>query len=318
MARLAGQGVAGPSGPGPVQGVPPLSQHSCRATLYDPPVLDHPLLLVLLGFVVGTAGTLIGAGGGFLLVPALLLLDPQADPRSVTAISLAVVFANAVSGSLAYARTGRIDYRAGLAFALATLPGAALGAWSTAWVSRGAFSALFGALLVLLGLTLARPVRPVVSPTEALPPRAPSRSWWVRRWVDPQGAAHEWAFDVRIGVGLSLGIGYLSSLLGIGGGVVHVPALVHLLRFPVHVATATSQFTLVFTALTGTAVHVAGGELSARPVLLELALLVAGVLPGAQVGARLAGRVRGKWILRVLALALVLVGARLIVAGLRG
>lgn len=69
------------------------------------------LLLVALGLVVGALGTLIGAGGGFLLTPVLLLVYPHASAQTISATSLAVVFANAASGTVAYARQGRVDYR---------------------------------------------------------------------------------------------------------------------------------------------------------------------------------------------------------------
>src|SRR5438094_763257 len=104
--------------------------------------------LIPLGFAVGAYGTLIGAGGGFLLVPALLLLFPTARPTTITSISLAVVFFNAVSGSIAYARDRRIDYRTGLIFAAATVPGAVLGAIAVGYVPRALFDGLFGLLLI--------------------------------------------------------------------------------------------------------------------------------------------------------------------------
>ena len=75
------------------------------------------VLLGLLGFGVGVFGTLVGAGGGFILTPILLLVYPQSTPALLTAISLIVVFFNAGSGSLAYARQRRIDYRSGGVFA---------------------------------------------------------------------------------------------------------------------------------------------------------------------------------------------------------
>jgi len=73
--------------------------------------------LIPLGLLIGTLGTLIGAGGGFVLLPVLLLLYPGADPETVTSISLAVVFFNALSGSWAYARMRRIDYTSGWRYA---------------------------------------------------------------------------------------------------------------------------------------------------------------------------------------------------------
>src|SRR2546421_2823913 len=108
------------------------------------------LLLIPLGFAVGAYGTLVGAGGGFVLVPALLLIYPDQPPSSVTSISLAVVFVNASSGSAAYARLKRIDYFTGLMFAAASIPGAIGGAFLVSVVPRRTFDLLFA--LVLLGL----------------------------------------------------------------------------------------------------------------------------------------------------------------------
>src|SRR5947208_7349101 len=107
--------------------------------------------LAPLGFFIGAYGTLIGAGGGSLLVPALLLLLPQESPATITAISLAVVFFNAYSGTIAYVRMGRVDYRAGALFTLASLPGAVVGVLLVHELSRNLFAPLFGALLLVLG-----------------------------------------------------------------------------------------------------------------------------------------------------------------------
>ena len=92
------------------------------------------LYLIPLGFVIGTYGTLIGAGGGFVLMPLLLVLYPEESPEVITGISLAVVFFNALSGSVAYAKMKRIDYRSGLLFSLATIPGAILGPLTTPYM----------------------------------------------------------------------------------------------------------------------------------------------------------------------------------------
>ena len=66
---------------------------------------------VPLGFILGAYGTLVGAGGAFILVPILLLMYPEASPETITSISLAVVFFNCLSGSAAYAGTKRIESR---------------------------------------------------------------------------------------------------------------------------------------------------------------------------------------------------------------
>ncbi len=93
-----------------------------------------------------------------------------------------------------------------------------------------------------------------------------------------------------------------------------MPALVHLLNFPVHIATATSQFILAIMALTGTAVHVVTGAFH-HGIRRTIALAI-GVLIGAQLGALLSNRVRGVWIIRGLAIALGLVGIRVLISAL--
>src|ERR1051325_9325772 len=101
--------------------------------------MDNFFVLILAGIVVGTLGTLMGAGGGFILVPALILTHHSLSPEIITAISIAIVAANAISGSVAYARAGRIDYKAGLVFALFTIPGSILGVYNTQYIPRLAF-----------------------------------------------------------------------------------------------------------------------------------------------------------------------------------
>lgn len=258
--------------------------------------------LIPLGFAIGALGTLIGAGGGFILVPVLLLLYPSYSSETVTSISLAVVFFNALSGSVAYARMGRIAYRSGLIFSAATIPGAILGAFSTTLIPRGIFDGIFGVLLLLLSVFLV--VRPTGKENDVCRPN--ERECTV---VERDGTTHHFSYNETLGISLSVAVGYLSSLLGIGGGIIHVPALVRLLHFPVHIATATSHFVLAFTALAGTLTHIAAG--SFRDGACRTLLLAAGVVAGAQVGARFSTRIHGRWIIRALAFALGAVGVRL-------
>jgi uncharacterized protein len=256
-----------------------------------------------LGVLVGAFGTLIGAGGGFLLLPLLMVLGPNDSPATLTAISLSVVFANALAGTISYARLRRIDYRAGILFALGGLPGAIVGALVTDRLDRRTFDPIFGgAMVVAAGLVLLR-ARRVPEPSPGAHPR---------RLVEADGTVLEYTPRVGLGVALSAVIGFVSSLLGIGGGVIHVPVMAMLLGFPIHVATATSHFVLVALSFVAVCVHAAQGNL--LPVLHRVAPLALGVLVGAPVGAKLSSRVHGPWILRGLAVALAMVGVRLLLA----
>jgi len=260
------------------------------------------LWLIPLGFLAGGYGTLIGAGGGFVLAPVLLMLYPGEAPETITSISLAVVFFNALSGTLAYAKSRRIDYKSGLVFSVASMPGAVLGALATTAISRQWFDLLFGLLLVCVAIFLtvitARQGATQIAQADFKTPTISKLS----------------ASTVVLGSILSSSFGFLSSFLGIGGGFLYVPALVYLLRFPVHIATATSLFVLTITALTGSATHLAAGLF--HHGLRRALVLSIGAILGAQAGARLSQRIQGEWIIRSLAIALGLAGVRLIAPSL--
>jgi uncharacterized protein len=262
------------------------------------------LVLVAIGFGVGTFGTLVGAGGGFILTPILLVLYPHDSPRTITAISIAVVFFNAGSGSVAYARQRRIDYRSGLVFGIATLPGAVIGALAVGQVSRRLFDMLMALVLGGIATWLLAGSRSNAERHDL--------GGTLRSIVGRDGVEHTYRVPVLRGAVLSLGVGFVSSFLGIGGGIIHVPLLVQALGFPVHIATATSHFVLVLMSGAATATHVAQGSYHVGHGLRRTLALSAGVIAGAQVGARVSLRLSGPLIQRLLAVALIVLAIRLL------
>ncbi len=260
----------------------------------------HAIAFAGLGLLVGALGTLVGAGGGFVLLPLLVLMYPHDSPDVLTAISLAIVCVNATSGSIAYARMRRIDVRSGLIFAVAGLPGSILGAFVTHALDHRVFDPLLGSVLILgAALLLFRPTIGTASAADG-----------TRKLVASDGTVYRYSPRVGTGAALSVVIGFVSSLLGIGGGIIHVPVMVYLLGFPAHVATATSHFVLALLSLAGVIVHAGTGSLV--PGLRRMLPLALGVLAGAQIGATLSPRIKGRWIMRGLAVALASVGLRLL------
>lgn len=260
-------------------------------------------LLTLLGVAIGTYGSLIGAGGGIFLVPALLLLYPDDPPNTIASISLAVVFFNAVSGTIAYSRMRRIDYRAGLLFAAATVPGAVLGAFTTSLLSRRVFDLAFSALVLALATFII-----VRSPAQRMDSLV-RHGATTHTLIDFKGTNYSYTFSSRRGILISFAIGWISSVLGIGGGPFHVPVLVYLLHFPLHVATATSQFMLAIMSLFGSTAHLLAGGFAHG--LRRTLFLSIGVLIGAQAGALFSQRLTGTVLIRVLAGGLLLIGIHL-------
>jgi hypothetical protein len=263
---------------------------------------------LLIGLVAGSWGALIGAGGGFVIVPLLLLFSKDMSVAVVSAVSLFAVVGNGISGTIAYIRLKRIDYRSGLIFLLATLPGAGVGAYIVNYVDRSMFQLVFGSMLSLVAayILTGRKRRAVLGPG--------SRS--VREVIDTHGNAYQYTVRMHLGTVLTFAVGFFAGMLGVGGGVMNVPAFVLLLGIPIQVATATSQFMVMGTSLVATVTNYLQGDLSSLGV--QAVGLVLGTVIGAQLGARASSRISSEWLSRVLAVALMLTGVRLLISGASG
>jgi len=180
---------------------------------------------------------------------------------------------------------------------------------NTSWVPRRLFDIIFSLLLITVAVVL------ILKPNLIRGRQTPEASMnsnhhkTERHLIEANGRVFDYSFNPVVGVLLSLFVGYISSFLGIGGGIIHVPALVYFLNFPVHIATATSHFILVVMSLTGTIVHILTGAFSHG--VHHMVSLAIGVVLGAQFGAALSGIVKDNWIMRGLAASLGLAGIRI-------
>jgi uncharacterized membrane protein YfcA len=267
-------------------------------------------LLAFIGLFVGAFGTLIGVAGGFILVPILLFLYPDETPATITSITLTVAFFNALSGSIAYSRLKRIDYRSGLLFSLVAVPGAIVGALIINFLSRGVFQYVFGSLLlVIAAYLLVRPEKKIVGSILL--------KWQtVRNITDSHHNVHRYGFNLPLGMTIAFFVGIVSGLLGIGGGIIHVPAMTQILFFPIHIATATSHFVVAISTFAAIDTHIVAGTFIRSDIIDigRVVVLSAGAVIGAQFGARLSQKVKGSLIVRLLAIGLVIVALRLLIA----
>lgn len=273
--------------------------------------MDNIYLLIAIGFFIGALGTLIGAGGGFLLVPILIIMRPDFNPDTITAISMVIVACNAISGSVAYMSAKRVDYKAGIIFAICTIPGSILGVLTSEVIPRGVFDIIFGILMLGLAAFL------FFNGAEkdlVLKPTITRKGWIQQHLTDKWGEAYDYAYSLRLGMVISVFVGYFSPLLGIGGGIIHVPAMSEWLLFPVHIATATSHFILAIMSTVSVIVHYLRGNYD-DPLVMKMVIgLAVGVIPGAQLGAYMSRKINGKYIIKALAVSIAIVGIKILVA----
>jgi uncharacterized membrane protein YfcA len=171
-------------------------------------------------------------------------------------------------------------------------------------ISRPTFDVIMGVALVGLAIWLLR--------GHEEPEGDGAGRGVMRRITDREGREYRYRANVRVGAALSVLVGFISSFLGIGGGVVHVPLLVAVLGFPTHVATATSHFVLAIMALVATVTHAVAGTFHHGMGLRRAAALSVGVVFGAQLGAAISQRLSGRTIQRLLAGGLLALGFRLV------
>jgi uncharacterized membrane protein YfcA len=268
---------------------------------------------LLVGLGAAAYGTLIGAGGGFIMSPVLLIFFGK-SPVAAAATSLTAVVFNAITAVLTYHQQRRIDYYTGVRFAAAMVPGALVGSLIAPYIPAPLFKLVFGALLALIaGYMAIYGERPGGRPSGVAPDEAALRAQGktVRVVIDDSGHKHVFGYRLRDALLLSAGVGVLSSVLGVGGGIIQVPAMISLFGVPPHIAVATSQFMLLIAALTGASSYLVQGVVDVPTAVL----LGLGGIAGARLGAAIARRVKGKVIVRALAIALLLVGLRLLLSG---
>ena len=262
--------------------------------------------MLALGLFSGTYGAMIGAGGGFIIVPILLFAYPDKSAAVIAATSLVAVLANGIAGAQSYARQKRIDYKTGIMFACITIPAAIVGALVVSYIPRSIFQVVFGSLLLAVSsFIMVRPGKPAA--------KGEGKGSY-RKITDSEGTVYEYRVAQKLGLAFSGSIGFLAALLGVGGGIMIMPLFITVLSVPIHIATATSQFILVGTSLSATITNLAKGSLNGQ-WLIVLALSV-GAIVGARFGAKLSQKVGSTLLARALALGLMVASIRLLIAGI--
>lgn len=265
--------------------------------------LTSGLLLLAVGTIAGGYGTIVGAGGGFIFVPALLLLFHM-NPALAAGSGIVIVLINSLSGVMGYAKQKRIHYHTGIIIGIGALPGSLLGVWLLQIYSSSYFYVIFAAILVALGVFLFAKN----SPFAQLKKRKEGiSSDVIQISAAPRTIEKTSRLPVKFILPIGFLMGILSSYLGIGGGWLLVPILIYAFKLPTHMATATSIFSLTLYSSVGVVSQMFYSSIDWATVLWG----GLGVIIGSQIGVLLSKKIPGKVILQMLSVLLVIIGFRM-------
>ncbi|MHA1303012.1 MAG: sulfite exporter TauE/SafE family protein [Candidatus Heimdallarchaeaceae archaeon] len=237
-------------------------------------ILGLSILVILslfgLGLIIGTISPTFGIGGGLLTVPLLILIYGSKygfDGETATATSLGVIIFTSLSGTIAYIREKRIDFRIAFTFMVFAIPGSVSGALLSRWIKEqnyeiDYFQYFFAGTMILIAIykitTIllekrnhhSKDVEKQKDDNEQS--KTPEeKPWWKesvlhRSFTDKRGVNFEYQAKLIPGVFIAFLGGFIGAMLGLGGGVIYVPILTMALGVPAGIATATSTFTILF------------------------------------------------------------------------
>lgn len=276
-----------------------------------------PIEFTLIAFgaalVAGVLGSLLGLGGGIIVIPTLTLLL-KIDIRYAIGASIVSVIATSSGAAAAYVRERMTNLRVAMFLEIGTTTGALTGAYIAGLISTRWLYIIFGLVMAYSSIAMFRK-RKSVEGTEA-----ESTATWADRLrlhgdYHDEASSRQVAYRVSnapLGMGLMYVAGVVSGLLGLGSGALKVPAMDLAMRLPIKVSTATSNFMIGVTAAASAGVYFMRGDINpfiAGPV-------AAGVLLGATIGSRLLGKLKSSTIRTVFVIVLLWVSIQMLLKGL--
>ena len=239
---------------------------------------------VLIGLIAGILGSMIGVGGGIIISPALTFLG--LSPPQVASTSLFAVSSTSISSTLAYAKSNKIQYMLGIKMALLSVPGAIIGSYFSTSIDPAYFKALLAIILVATGVYLI----------------------YKKSMINGNSLSFESIWVKILFFSSTFVAGIISSLFGIGGGVIFVPLMIMIIGLTMYLAAPTSQFILMITSLVGLTTHIILGN----PQYIPAILLSIGAFVGAQIGSRLSPKLSEQKLRLILGITFIGIAIRLL------
>ncbi|MEM2210412.1 MAG: sulfite exporter TauE/SafE family protein [Nitrososphaerales archaeon] len=265
-------------------------------------------ILTIIAIMMGILSSIIGVGGGFIMVPLLILIY-NLKAHIAIGTSIVTVFFTAISATIVYFKQKRIDWKLGALTAILTIPTAYLGAYATKFFDSRTLSGIFGIVLALVGLRIILGSGFLLKRKEKTHKnqvmlKTNNLKGWHRKLIDASGVVFDYNVNLTLGLLLLPLCGFASGFLGVGGGTMIVPVYVIVMNIPIHLAVATSLFAMIFTSTSGAWAHILLNNVS-----LEYAIpLIIGMVTGAQIGTRIAKRLKSKTMEFIFGLIIMIIG----------
>ncbi len=244
------------------------------------------LWLIPLGFAAGLLGSIIGLGGGIIIVPVLTFFG--FSPALAASNSIFAVFSNAIASSISYAKQRRIEYSIGLKLGLLSIPGTVVGAFISSEITPSIFKILFALILISASIYI-----------------------FSKRKIEQKN--YNLSKQIMIlAIGASFVAGIISGLFGVGGGIIFVPLMVVAMGLSMKNAAPTSQFILLFASGSALVTHTILGH----PDFYQALLLATGAFVGGLVGARLSLEIKENSLKILISLVMIAVAVKLFIDSL--
>jgi uncharacterized membrane protein YfcA len=275
----------------------------------------NAFLLLGMGGLVGVLSGMFGVGGGFLITPLLFFLG--IPPAVAVATGANLVVASSVSGVLAQVRRRGVDFSMGGVMLGGGILGSAAGIAVFAWLTRLGQIDLFvqlsyvlflGAVGLLMFQESLRAILAVRQVGASPVKRARVHTWVHRMPFKMKFRASGLYISVLPPIMIGAAVGFLSAIMGVGGGFIMVPAMIYLLGMQTKVVIGTSLFQIIFVTAFTTVAHAVTSQ--TLDIMLALLLILGGVV-GAQIGSRLGVRLRAEQLRILLALLVLAVAAKI-------
>lgn len=265
---------------------------------------DPFLYYVLIGAAAGTLGSMVGLGGGIIMVPALTILLGT-DIKNAISASLISLVATSVMSVSVFTKKQLVHFKLGLILVSTTIIGSFAGSYIGVYLEPKILMLLFAFLMILSAIMLFKNLRAPLRLTAQTPIKKQTQEGFLdilgTMRSELSGEVETFRVRrVRLNIILSTFAGCISGLLGVGGGIIQVP-MMHLIGgVPIKVASATSSFMIGFTGLAGAIVYFIYDQFD----LVMTSALIIGIIGGSYLGSKIAMRVKSKSLIILLLIVL--------------